>query len=303
MKKIILFIVLVLVLSSLNSCKKDEDENPVKKEFRIKQIVIEDEGDLSKFIYTYENDEITLIEFYESENGSDYTLDKKIEFVYTGNNITSSFYHFIDQNTWKLYDKIEYVIDSGRMLEFFFFDNVDDQLVPSYEATYIYSGDKLITFEGFNFVHDFKTDYNYIGDKLQGTMTYKKIDNNWNELYRGDVEYEDNHIYSISNFYKYDGVWGSWYKHVYERLEEQLIKVTVYKSSGGNLWDIIDGETQITYDNEGNISEYTYNDIDNNFKVIYEYEEGIGNLNDFVSPESKIIKTDALRESYIFEFL
>lgn len=283
------------------SCNDDDDGNDNSPtEYRISEITHVDgserksEGDSnteSKLVFTYTNEKLTLMTWYDKDDGDEWTDDYKQEFVYNGNLVTQTDYRK-DEMVWTISSKRELTFENDLMTEKLYSYYIDGTQMPS-------SRDEF-SFDGTMFT-------GYIRSSGKTALeAYKK----------GDAIYTNNALTKVNIFRFYEDEEEEWQK---EQIEDftyngDLLNEFITTRSKGSTFEnsnktvynytgnLVSSMDRFTWRNETwelyHTANYLYNSdnylIEMNYndrKDVITYEEGKGNTyNLLVDPHQQIYK-------------
>lgn len=292
MKKTVLFILLALVLSPINSCKKDNEDEILETNFRLKEWIDNRMEADYKSTITYENEKIIQVDVLRKEANSSWVNFRKKTYTYLANTITQLIYSYSDESSnWEELYKGEYVFDGNKIIEratYFY----DEQWVGYSKSIFEYSGDNLSTEQRFtggsiNFNLSARIDYHFEGNTIMDTIMYRLIYDEWEESYKTVFTHSNNIIADMTKYYKASpqGNWDEYFKREYDYSGNELSTIMAYNYDE-NLW-VLQLEYSFVMNENELLEEVAISPEAHNYTFIY--EEGVGNYNDIISPSNKIL--------------
>lgn len=269
-------LILLAILFLFSTCKKDEDKETKYRVIATKDYVnIIENGNSQVF---YQGEKISLISGY-SEN---YRGDSvKTEYEYPDNTTIVAIEHSKYQGVWEKVNKIEYNFQDEHLTQYILYEYYDGIAVPFVKITMLYDGSNLkeenwSAYDAGTWTAIYKITFSYDGDKVIQSLISTYWTGSWELFAKEEVTYSGDNIVTITELDYYDGVYMNSYK--YEFLyENDLVKEINMYFFESNAWTI-DESLSYEYDaNENLVSEIeNYNGDD--YKRVYTYEEGKGNL-------------------------
>lgn len=277
----------IVAISLFVSCEKDEDNDSIisKNSHRIKQINYEG----GKFTFTYEGEKLVNSTEYKKDESDNWLEDYKIEISYSGDNATATRYSK-ESGTWEMDDKAEYLIQNGLIKEENSYDYEDGTWVEDRKWTYQYSGRNLSDWQSFHYDDGIgaleqyeKGEYFYQNSKLEEYKVYELDESgNWSQYDKETFTYDGSNLIKLIN-YGLDASdnWENSYKYEYQYSGDNLSQMEYfYWNRDDSQWESRNS-LSYTYNSNGYVSET----LDGyGFKTTFEYEEGHGNGNLFLSP-------------------
>lgn len=261
------------------SCQKDDNDLSESESgnYRISTISqFESELEISKQVFTYENEDLIRIDYYEDNkfhHSIVYEYQENQIYVYTSNSdgSGSNSNHVLTVQNSKLTQE----------------EWIDSDGVTGAKVIYIYNGNNLTSWEMYNYHFDNSPrlvqegKISYDGDKVsQHLITdYSCVSYNGGEINCDEIEFttELHYFYSGKNVEKIQMYLAEYsedlelsleYRYTYVNDRIETIAYTDY--SGSSIFkDIIEYQ----YDNNGNITKQS----DSFGYTIYDYEKGKGN--------------------------
>lgn len=285
MKKIVLTIVLALVLSPLHSCKKEDNEESPEKNYRLKELknIFIEENDIhgNHIVFHYDNqDRLLKIEYFDSENATDWELYGKLEITYNAQTTTMIYYTFENSQWSEFYTKTLSYSSTG--LTNFKVTNPSSETY--YEANYQYTNELLSSYTKTYFYPSSSTTtttYTY----TNGVVSEENIEPDSDYLWKSEFLYDNDQIKTRLNWH-FDEIWEQQYKWEYVFTNDLVKSITFFWFNLSAQWieeDII----RFDYDENNTIQSISEGDID---PEIYSFisEEGKSNMEDFILPEEEM---------------
>lgn len=288
MKKEI-FLGLLITFALFISCNNDDDDPIIlATEYRISEVIYSDGSEEKwKVTFTYNNEQLTLINWYEMRDDNEWADYRKEEFVYTGNKVTQTQSEKKDTD-WTTYRIYELTFENDLMIE--------------KSAAYYYNGT----------LQDNKSKYEY---SYNGNMLSELIRYYGTPIIKPSQKYEaiyTNNILTKLNYFSFsEGAWkNSYYRDftysgdllheiIYTRVDDSTNSNKIVYSYTGNLissmeqfiwrndtWELYHTDNYL-YNSDNYLVEYSYDDR----KHVITYEEGKGNAyNLLMDPYYKVFK-------------
>ncbi len=294
MKKLTSLICLVAIIAgvslmTLSSCKKDKIEDPpFIKDFRVKTVNYTEDGDsfVTTFSYNSSN-KITLLS--EKVNGVE---EYKSEWNWN-DNIVTVVESYIENENWVTSEYVEKLTYSnGHIVKSEYSQSDTLESV----STYTWNGDKLIN-ETFSMVYAdslievYEINYNYEGDLLisadqysMGALSQKQV-----------IEYTNGKPVALRN---YDGNNVLQESSEFIRTGDNITKINQYAIIEGVQGDITCTEDRIFDANNCATSVTTACTNQGSYIQTATYEEGTGNLNDFLLTQISWISVYLFPDSF-----
>ncbi len=289
MKKLIF---LLIFMSLLFSCKKDDAIPEIHK--RIKQITISDDAiaGAMKVYYTYDNNLLVNRTVMVKSNSSYNTWDTSINcnYTYSGDLVTAISY-FGDGGELYLGEKAEYEFTDTRMDRMKYYDfvggafvcrheyffNFNEGLLKSFDyytdtadngilykvskGEYTYENQNVIKFQVKDLYYDvyfYKEDFVYENGLLDNWISadYYGLTNEWKNVDKESYEYNSSGLLDKTRFYDWHFQWFRIYSVTYLYDEDHLIKEDYSDNTNGLDVDYI-------YEDEsGNSEQLLFTPID-----------------------------------------
>lgn len=268
------------------ACEKETNDEPLNNSYRIKQIVFNDNGDNSSttVFFSYENEKLSTVDYYHSENGLVAVQICKSDIKYSGNDVSQLFTYSTEEIFWDEIDEMDYVFENDLILEISNSRLLNSLWEEHGRKTFQYSDKRLISDKLFSTSEQIgKTDYSYEGNNLTEIEKWMIVDDMWVELGKEKFNYIDNKISYIEQIYNSPIGWEPTQKMEYTYTGEKLSKVAFYFwDLNSNSWVNDDSYYSFTYNNDGYVIETSDT---GEAAVTYQYEIGKGNADTFISPD------------------
>lgn len=289
MKKITLFFISLLLFIS---CNDDEIENTPDKDFRIKEIITNDNY---KFSFTYEENKLIKIDYLNdfSSGGWEF-MDRRMELKYSGNQIIHEVYDKYLGNSVELIEKYVITLQDDKIIKRERY--IGSDVEPTRTHTYEYSNDKLITSLIHSTYPDSYSKDNYLynsSNNLTDMINYHDNDGEWEETYKFSLNYDNNKVFYLTEYHIDGDEWVGWDRREFEYSDEKLTHQKFFHwNTTTNSWDFYeDIYMDFYYDGNDNLKtvDQYFNYHPENIKVDIYYEEGIGNTFDILPPQSALL--------------
>jgi len=274
------------------SCEKDEDKDLIasKNSHRIKQAVYES----GKLVFTYEGENLVKMTQYKKDESEDYIEDYKMEISYSGDNATAITYTKYS-GIWEIFDKVEYFIQNGLMMEEHYYDYEDGNWEEEWKWTYQYSGSNITAWQNFyyndedgTFDQDSKGEYFYQNSELAEYKEYEIDESgNWSQYMKETFAYDGSNLINwIGYGLDESDNWENNYKFEYQYSGDKVSQMAYF------YWDSEDSQWEsqnlvsFNYNSNGYVSEVLQEINDD---ITYEYEEGHGNARLFLVPQTESV--------------
>jgi len=292
-------IVALLFLTFSMGCKKDDSNdlsnNPTNNQ-RIRQTIdYVSSTELGKTAFIYYGEKLIKISDSSKNDKGNWREWRKEEIAYNGNNVTNirSIYS-LNSNSWILESKSDYIINNEKVVEEIIHDEQWDE---DHRRTYQYNGNALITWQLYEVYNDdfyelFRGEYVYDINGLKGYEAYLKQDDNWDQVDTMTFTHSDGRLMGWIDYSQSSGLMTSKCDYMYDG--DRIIKAKFFNwDSETSSWEA-DYVISYAYDDHG----YLIEEGSGNIKIVYEYEEGIGNARTLTYyPFELIIGTPTLKST------
>ncbi|MCT4604254.1 MAG: hypothetical protein N4A59_15300 [Marinifilum sp.] len=274
--------IIVLLLFGIACSKNDNDTEPEKDSYRVKEMNELDNGN-DRYTFYYENNKISLIESYTTDNESgSWEQDGRIEVSYDGENMTALRYSK-ENGIWddEVWYKEEYKIKDGLLIEHSGFEGAESESWRYFwKDIYQYSNKKLMVYQssGGRNKEDLKlgSRYEYVYDNEQ--LAERKIYDYSSQGYTWELSEYEKYTYAsnrLLHWIVYNSKDEPREKCVYTYDGDKISSIQYYYWRDDE-W-IPDGYTDIySYDENGCLIEekYSYGNDYEGYRFIYEKGKG-----------------------------
>jgi len=283
MKRVLLLFAIVSILFA-TACKKDNNDPEPKYGYRLTKMTQLREGlnDLN-IVFSYEDDRIVG---WEDIDGAGSEFDVTINYL-ENNVVEIDFYS--DTNSSIIHQKMNYTFNGELIVKLENYYKKDEGLVLNDKTVYSYNqnGDVTETIES-EFLYgvetfSYKTIYKYNGSQLNETIKYQWFQEEWRNNLKISYQYNNGLLVSSVFYVFLNEVWNTYHKDEFTYLANDNLKLSVSEIKRYLFVSEDDWEWFLTrtyqYDNDGNMTEEGVTTSSNdNYKIIFKYEEKPGNL-------------------------
>jgi nuclear transport factor 2 (NTF2) superfamily protein len=288
MKKIILFSVICLVAFIAASCKKeDENQGASKNTHRIKEMLDISSYEQIKTVYTYTGEKISQSIEYSGYKSSqeNWSESHKNEYIYENNKITQTRFEY-SGGSWIPVNQYLNSFSGDKLTENMVSIFQNNEWIPDYKRTFLYSGDKLVKEEYFQsegngvWTLEDKREYTYANNLCSEVLYYSNYPSgNLELIFKATFSYSGGKLSEIIWHSKYYGTWENDFKDVYNYSENRLANIQGYE------WDNYNGRwsteaewsESFEYDANGYLTRQLSTGYSYNQTTTYTYEAGNGN--------------------------
>lgn len=268
----ILIAVMLVILSVLTSCKKDNDNNGVISEYRIvsEKIYDEDQQLDGESLYEYSDNKLSNASYTDDTESEEYHFEYPSE-----NKILVNYTELYYDDDFDDHEGIfEITLSDNKVIE------VVEDMQWKTIITYNASGD-IEKAKSYNYYDGWElreeTTFKYSSGKLV-QITYQEYYGTMYE-HKDEFTYNGEEINEIVCWQKEDGIWMGNFKYVYTYNSGNIIKIISYNyDEDYEVWWECESN-YFNYDSHGNLISYEYVVGDEYYeKTEYSYEEGRGNF-------------------------
>lgn len=295
MKKHLTYLFLVLLFIPFFGCQQDDKVEPEISDNtkRLKSAIEYNNGfEAAKSIYFYENNKIKKVETYiYSTQNSEWIHIYDGIFSYE-NNIVS----YIMQPTsdsLPIYFKSEYTIENETLVEEVDFSKLTGEWEISNKFHWFIHNSRLDSlrmtsyFQG-NPNNSDKWIYQYENNEIKLADLYLWNESTWFVNYRYEFSLKADTMI-IDGFHNLGDEFKISFRNKRIVQNSKTTKSLEYVLWAEGDWQLSCEENYL-FNSDGYLKEYQYEDDSENTKVVYEYENGTGNLNWFIPYDEHILK-------------
>jgi hypothetical protein len=286
MKKLI---IILTAISILSACEKNEQkpstETLEENAYRIKTMYFTyNSRGMEEYKTEFEYDSLWLTSAIDYEKIDNVWVEVyRNEIDYSGNSQSLTILAN-EQQAWVPTDKIEYQFSDNRLMELTYFYYYQEWM-SDFRWSYSYSNGLISElleqyyYEGA-WVDGEKELYTYEGNKLVEVNDFFMSENVWEHATKRQFYYEGNKLDNYTWSFQYEeNDWFAAYKTQLVYTNELVSEVRMYTRFDEDAEWESDSYISYTYDETGHLVEEIdeYGDV-----FVYEYEQGEGNVNDFI---------------------
>jgi hypothetical protein len=284
----LLFVLLILSLLPLVSCKDDNDN--LSNDYRLKEWVTSHQSAVTtRLVFDYQDDRIIMHRNYYPDS-SQYA---RVEYFYETNSIEQrGFMNFDDE--WEQSTKYVYEYDDNRMVRIYIYAHQDEDWLLNYKTEYVYSDGLLSRESWLSFENDFWKELSYTLYYYEDVLPVKSEffarleDGAMRKLNRKEADYNGSKMSTVYSFdYQVDTVNPN-FKYEFHYEGDKLIRVDNFSYEDG--W-IPGGKKEFTYDSAGNLVSVKRINTEGNQADLdeYSYEPGKGNYEQLILPGGGLV--------------